>query len=779
MAANKDLKWSLKAEDKASATYKKVAKEQEKLNGKLEKTQKEADKLTAKTGGMEKSFGGLGKTLVTVGTAMAAFKVAADSVKLAASFQSLEESYSRMTQQAGINGDLLLSKLQQVSAGTVSNNNLILASNRAMALGVGKDMDTVTKLMEIARLKGRALGLDTTQAFSDIVTGIGRGSPLILDNLGITIKLGEAQDKYAKSLGKTAAQLTDTEKKNALLFAVLEEGNKELENAGELTVTVAERMQQLTARIENLKIAVGQVLLPAVMFALGVMEKLADGVAIAFDVAGSAIDRTGDTTDTFGQKARKFLDSFTSAMKAGLILIGIGVTTIISGMKMAAVGAMSVMGKVWNAVLKAIDWSIKGVKNAINEVINLYNKAMVKIGQLDKVASPIRVSGTNLMDKYGITQDTFDELNDAISFSFEEMVGNVSAGADKMFAALDEKMPKISGSAAQNYQKLTENLGDSLGDLDEASKKALDKTADAMMKVGDKYDDMVDKAEEALAKLDDAHGKAVRSITAKIDDLKKALQEARAAYSSTLADLNQQEAERAVSEEQAIAALEREISSKMSGGELTQQEAEGLQAMRNELAERKRIFTEYMAGRADMTEEMDEARRRASLSDFQRFVEDINNRRAEEEAAHQTKVAELNAEIEAQRQALAEEEVIYQAKRQQYIDTQAAFGEFHDRYLAMMEDMEAQTQESVDRMNAKLEEMQRILSSIESVKNEAGLRASLIGGASASGSAGSINNNNTANIQSIIGQVTVTNEADEDRLAQKIVRELQLANMGA
>jgi len=81
-----------------------------------------------------------------------------------------------MVNDIGVNGNDLVAKLREVSAGTVNTTDLMLSSNRAMALGVAKNMGEFTQLMEIARLKGRALGLDTTQAFNDIVTGIGRFS---------------------------------------------------------------------------------------------------------------------------------------------------------------------------------------------------------------------------------------------------------------------------------------------------------------------------------------------------------------------------------------------------------------------------------------------------------------------------------------------------------------------------------------------------------------------------------------------------------------------------
>jgi hypothetical protein len=60
------------------------------------------------------------------------------------------------------------------------------------------------------------------KAFDDITVGIGRASPLILDNLGIVVNLTEAYDAAAIAVGKTAEQLTQQEKSAALLANVLE-----------------------------------------------------------------------------------------------------------------------------------------------------------------------------------------------------------------------------------------------------------------------------------------------------------------------------------------------------------------------------------------------------------------------------------------------------------------------------------------------------------------------------------------------------------------------------
>ena len=133
-----------------------------------------------------------------------------------------------------------------------------------MSLGVAKNTNDFTTLMEIARVKAKNMGITTTQAYNDIVTGLGRGSAMILDNLGITINAAQANEEYAKSIGKTVNQLTDSEKKQALINKVVAEGRKELESAGDVMLTDAERRQKLAAQIENIKDRIWNALLPTV-----------------------------------------------------------------------------------------------------------------------------------------------------------------------------------------------------------------------------------------------------------------------------------------------------------------------------------------------------------------------------------------------------------------------------------------------------------------------------------------------------------------------------------
>lgn len=149
---------------------------------------------------------------------------------------------------AGISSKALLSSLQDVTEGQVSLERLTLSSNKAIALLGNSAIPRFEELAEVAAKASSVMGISVTQAFDDIVTGIGRQSRMILDNLGIIISVTEANENYAAQLGKTVAQLTDAEKKQGFLNATLDQAK---EKYGDLAVQV-NPVQQLTAGLDNL-----------------------------------------------------------------------------------------------------------------------------------------------------------------------------------------------------------------------------------------------------------------------------------------------------------------------------------------------------------------------------------------------------------------------------------------------------------------------------------------------------------------------------------------------
>ncbi len=178
-------------------------------------------------------------------------RLGAETERLGNAFAGLSE------QRLGTAALDSLTQLREASRGAISDYDLMLSANKAMMLGVTDSAETMSRILEVSIERGRAMGIGAQQAFNDIVTGIGRMSPLILDNLGIVVGGEAAFARYAETLGKTADELTDVEKKQMLVNKVLAEAGEGAvpdAMAGEGAVPDAMAgFEALDAQIENLK----------------------------------------------------------------------------------------------------------------------------------------------------------------------------------------------------------------------------------------------------------------------------------------------------------------------------------------------------------------------------------------------------------------------------------------------------------------------------------------------------------------------------------------------
>ena len=140
-----------------------------------------------------------------------------------------------------------LERLRRASLGTISDRNLLLSVNRAQLLGVSSESEKLAQILQVAAVRGRALGLTTAQAFDQIIVGLGRLSPLILDNLGIIIEADETYSTFAASIGKVASKLTEAEKRIALTNKVIEQSAA----LGSAVVDSATKLERFETAVTN------------------------------------------------------------------------------------------------------------------------------------------------------------------------------------------------------------------------------------------------------------------------------------------------------------------------------------------------------------------------------------------------------------------------------------------------------------------------------------------------------------------------------------------------
>lgn len=183
-----------------------------------------------------------------------------ESYQAAAAAERLGRATDNMAKGIGESGQAMVDAITGASQGTISQLDAMTAANKAMMFGLVEDKQQMAELTQIAVTLGAAMGQGAGKSIDDLTTALGRQSPMILDNLGITLKLEEAHRIYAASLGKTAEELTDAEKKQAFVNAALEKGKEKVAELGGVTVDSAAKTEQLAAAWSDFQVAFGGLL---------------------------------------------------------------------------------------------------------------------------------------------------------------------------------------------------------------------------------------------------------------------------------------------------------------------------------------------------------------------------------------------------------------------------------------------------------------------------------------------------------------------------------------
>ena len=204
------------------------------------------------------------------------------------------------------NATIAIDKLREATNNTMSNFDLFQQANNAMVLGITKNSDEMAEMFDIAQRLGKALGQDTRLSVESLITGIGRQSRMMLDNIGIVVDTDKAYKIYAKTLKKSADDLTDVERKQAFLNATMESARAKVDTLNDETSDVQTSFQEFSAAAINLQARLGEVF-------------------TAFEPLVIAMTSFMDAIDN--EKIERFVDTLKTL---GVILAGIVATGVIA-----------------------------------------------------------------------------------------------------------------------------------------------------------------------------------------------------------------------------------------------------------------------------------------------------------------------------------------------------------------------------------------------------------------------------------------------------------------
>ena len=148
----------------------------------------------------------------------AAFNV----LRRSAQMEQLEQGIIAVGRASGQNLTMLSERLQEVSGNALS----AAQSMEAVALGASSGFNSaqLEDLTKVAKGASLALGRNLPDSIDRLVRGAAKLEPEILDELGIMVRLDTAASEYAVAIGKTAKELTQFEKRQAFVNAIIEQG---------------------------------------------------------------------------------------------------------------------------------------------------------------------------------------------------------------------------------------------------------------------------------------------------------------------------------------------------------------------------------------------------------------------------------------------------------------------------------------------------------------------------------------------------------------------------
>lgn len=372
-----------------------------KIRAEIEKTQKQIDGLNGKLGETKSASSNLISTFKNVAGAVGiAFGVqqivsfGKEAIQLAGRLEGVERAFNRI-------GDAkLLDGLRAATRGTVSD--LVLMQNSVKAHNFGIPLDQMATLLKFAGARARETGEDVDYLVNSIIMGIGRKSPMILDNLGISaIELR----KRFNGISVESANVADVAK---IVGSIATE---ELDKMGVQADTTADKIDQLNVKLEHSKTIIGE----------GLIASL-EGAQNAFDPFIEALTGTADgledvtTKQTVLKSVSVATEAFIKSQFAAWFALGEQISSVVN--------ILSFVGEKIGLVNEELD------NNVIDDWVDDAERATAMLREMGTVTPTVTKNlayYNELIKKLqadqqaaNITRERVRELEDEINKAIEE-----------------------------------------------------------------------------------------------------------------------------------------------------------------------------------------------------------------------------------------------------------------------------------------------------------------------------------------------------------------------
>ncbi len=299
------------------------------------------------------ALSGLGAVAgAAAGAGAALGKLAIDAAPL----QDIRAAFEGLAGSAGKSAEEMLAALERASGGMISQRDLMLVFNKAAQLVSADFAVRLPEAMQYLSKVAASTGQDMGFLLDSLVVGVGRLSPLILDNLGIQVSLSEATERAAQMFGLEADQLSESQVQAGMMALVLEKLRDNTAAMPDVTQGAAAQWARLRATLANLKDEVGLAFVPALSSLLSALQPL---IQAALPVLSGLLERAGAAASAVASA----IGAFISQIAAGIDPI-VALQNVLAQFGLGEVAA--VIGQVRDAL--AVLW--EQIKPYVEQIVS-------------------------------------------------------------------------------------------------------------------------------------------------------------------------------------------------------------------------------------------------------------------------------------------------------------------------------------------------------------------------------------------------------------------------
>ena len=245
--------------------------------------------------GLSKVTAMMGKLAVVVGVAFSAQAIinfSKASVEAASKSESawtglgfvLNANNRSLTEAKGFLEDY-------VSDGLVPLTDAIQAYQNMVMTGFSADqIEDMMKVLKDSAALGRQGQYTMGEAIEKTTQGFRMENSVLSDSAGIQKNLAKMYDDYARSIGTTANNLTRAQKNQAIYNGVMAEGGIFAGAAAKYANTYAGRVSQLGTAFYNLRVAVGNAVIPILNQIIPILTNVINWFTRLFNIVGQVMN---------------------------------------------------------------------------------------------------------------------------------------------------------------------------------------------------------------------------------------------------------------------------------------------------------------------------------------------------------------------------------------------------------------------------------------------------------------------------------------------------------